>query len=407
MIKENYLPLGPFPLGIDNKHDTRDKVFDQSEQNLPRLVQATDIDIDNDGWIRNRPGTTLRIAGENYKGLFFVDNRLFCHKGDNLYEGTSGSPVLVSNAFTGSGLKITEHADAIWITDGTTHKVLRGTNLYNWGLSIPSITVTASSTSSSLEAGRYLVQASCTDSFGNEGPVSALSAVTLTAGQSIRVACTLPSDAVYLNIYASKKDQTITNFVAKVASGSLPYIFSTYPNEADPIVTHNMIPPISNANGIFSFRSWLMMWRDNVIFRSEAYEPHLFDGINIFQFEDDIKQVIPLLNGFWVGTEKYLYWVADLPGLGSDQDTTGWVPFRKYSGKIYPGGKKVNGTYIPGLETREEVALFMSEDGLIAAKADGSYQLITDDRYNFSSFSRATIEYNSDALNQILIGLVN
>ena len=406
MIKENTTQLGPFPLGIDNKHNTRDRVFDQVEGNLPRLTVATNVDIDSDGWIRRRRGVTTARTGTNIEGAWLVDNRFFIQEGSVLYErDSSGTETSRVTGLSGR-ISITKHADAIWLTDGTNHKVIRGTSVYNWGLSIPTITVTASSTVSSLEAGRYLVQASCTDSFGNEGPVSALTAVTLTAGQSISVSCTLPSDAVSLNIYCSKKDQKETTFVGQKTQAQLPFVFSTFPNEADPPVTNNMTGPWSNTNGIFSFRAWMFMWRDNFVARSEALEPHLFDPINIFQFEDTVTTCAPVLNGFFVGTNSGLYFVADLPGLGSDQDTTGWVPFNKYKGKIYPGSKVIGGTKIPSLETRENVALFVSDDGLIAGMPDGSVRILNGN-YEFTTASRYSIEYSDSSIDQLLIGIVS
>lgn len=406
MIKENVVQLGPFPLGIDNKHNTRDRVFDQVEGNPPRLSVATNVDIDNDGWIRRRKGITTKRSGTDIKGAWLVDNRLFIQEGSVLYErSASGTETSRITGLSGR-ISITKHADAIWLTDGTNHKVIRGTSVYNWGLSIPTITVTASSTVSSLEAGRYLVQASCTDSFGNEGPVSTLTAVILTTGQSISVNCTLPSDATKLNIYCSKKDQKETTFVGQKTQAQLPFVFSTFPNEADPPVTHNMTGPWPNANGIFSFRAWMFMWRDNFVARSEALEPHLFDPINIFQFDDTVTTCAPVVNGFFVGTNSNLYFVADLPGLGSDQDTTGWVPFNKYKGKIYPGSKVIGGTKIPSLETRENVALFVSDDGFIAGMPDGSIRILNDN-YEFTTASRYSIEYSDSPIDQLLIGIVN
>jgi hypothetical protein len=237
--------------------------------------------------------------------------------------------------------------------------------------------------------------------------MSALGALTLTAGKSIVVDCTLPNDAAKINIYCSKVDQKETTFVGQKTQAQLPFIFSTFPNESDPPVTNNMTGPWSNTSGIFSFRTWLMMWRDNVVVRSEALEPHLFDPINIFQFEDKISDCAITNNGFFVGTTSGLFFVGDLPGLGSDQDTTGWVPFKKYHGEVYPGTKIISGTQIPELQTNENVAIFICEDGLLIGMSDGSVRLLTDNRYFFDVGSRYSIEHGKDSLSKLLVGIVN
>jgi hypothetical protein len=407
MIKENTTQLGPFPLGMDNVNNSKSRVFDQVGEQLPRLISATNVDIDNDGWIRKRPSIATLRSGTGILGGWNINGRFFIQEGSVLYE-RSGS--VETSRVTGLSGRVSmcSHGDAIFITDGTTHKVLRGTNLYNWGLSIPVITVTQSSSVTSLRAGRYLVQASYTDSFGNEGPVSQLYAVTITANKGITVACTPHSDATKLNIYCSSADQTETNFVASVAVGSLPYSLTAFTSDADPCITHNMRGPIDGATGIFSFRSWLMMYRDNFIIRSEALEPHLFDGDNIFQFTSVINTVASLVQGFWVGAGDGLYWVADLPGLGSDQDTTGWVPFKRYDKKIFKGSKILHGSRIEALKTNEICALFASEDGLLVGMPDGSVNKLTDGRYEFNDSTRATIEYSGESdINKILVGLIN
>jgi hypothetical protein len=404
MIKENIVPLGPFPLGVDNVNHTKAKVFDQFGENIPRLVTATNVDIDNDGWIRKRPRVGIVRAGTNILGGWNIDGKFFIQEGSTLYVKTGASEYSLITGLS-RRVSICKHADSVYVTDGTIHKMIRGLTVYNWGLSIPTITVTATGSGSTLAAGRYLVQASYSDPFGNEGPVSALTAVNITAGQSISVACTLSSDATYLNIYASKRDQTETTFIAAKAQSALPYVFSTYPNESDPPVTHNMVGPWSNASGIFGFRSWLFMWRDNFVARSEAFEPHLFDPISIFQFADTVNECAPVSDGFFVGTDNGLFFVGDLPGLGSDQNTTGWVPFQKYNKKIYKGSKVLHGSLIPGLQTNEIVALFISEDGLLVGMPDGSIKLLTSGRYDFNIGSRYSIEYDdSSDINKLLVG---
>jgi hypothetical protein len=217
----------------------------------------------------------------------------------------------------------------------------------------------------------------------------------------------MPADAALINVYISNVNQKETTFVGSKTSAQLPATFNTYPNASDPPVTHNMTGPISGVVGIFSFRSWMFMWRDNFVIRSEANEPHLFDAINIFQFDDTVNVCVPVINGFFVGTDSGLYYVSDLPGLGSDQDTTGWVPFKKYDGKVYPGGLSIAGSKIPASDANGLMAIFVSDDDLIFAKDDGSIELKTKDRYNFPAASRYAMAYAPGEISKLLVGAVS
>jgi hypothetical protein len=162
-----------------------------------------------------------------------------------------------------------------------------------------------------------------------------------------------------------------------------------------------MTGPVGNVAGVFSFRAFLMLWRDNVVFRSESAEPHLFHGDNFMQFGATVTACEGVAGGMWIGTEAGLWFVQ-----GDDPDK--WIPVRKTFSAVALGSKQIQGSKIPKVQTDERVALFVTASGFVACTADGRDIHLTDGVYKFDASQRASIDYNEDGnLRQILIGLVN
>lgn len=391
------LPLGPFPLGIDNVHNPAHRVFQLGEGSIPRLVGAVDVDLTDTGWFRSRPslGELHPTISAACLGVWSASGRLFWQEGDLLYE--DGSPLL--GGLT-RRVEICEHGDKLYVSDGSTNVELDSTGVWNWGLPVPTLSL-APGLLSTLTAKSYLVRAAFVDSRGNEGGVSNIASITLAVQGSIEVSISgATPDCVAVNIYAGYPNQPTTSFVAQVDIASFPYTISAVNvSAADPPKTAQMVGPPVRIEGIFSFRAFLMLWRDNFILRSEGFEPHLYHPDNIMQFSSAIQACAGLPGGMWVGTETGLWWVT-----GESPDS--WIPLQKSSANICKGSFVVSGTKIPELQTSDLVALFVSKDGLLAGMNNGQLVNLTFNRYKFNAISRASFAYvEQDDLRQILIAL--
>jgi hypothetical protein len=385
--------------GINNVQDALAGVFQVSAQpNAPRpaLVAATDVDLDDDGWVSSRKPLAVVDTLTAGHGGWSANAGLLVQDGGNLLSGVTA---VVSGL--GDRVLLCDHWGRVYVTDGSKHYEIDDVTATNWGLPVP--TVSLSPGIGNLDSGMYLVQATFVDAAGNEGGTSRIQTATLTTATGISMSITGVNASVrYANVYCSLPEQQLTTFVATIPIGAFPYtIRDVSATLADPPKTEQMTGPISNADGIFSFRAFLMMWRDNVVFRSEGMEPHLFHGDNIMQFGSNVTACEGLLSGMWIGTEGGLWWV-------SGDDPEKWIPTRKTSRKVAVGSMQIDGEKIPKLQTSDRVALFIIDQWLVAGLSDGRVVGITDNIYRFGDVGRAGFCLSeSGNTKQLLIGVIN
>lgn len=395
------ISLGPW-MGIDNVHLPDAGVFQprgELEKRLPALSQAVDVDLDDDGWPSTRlPAAAVEVLGQGIGG-WEVDERFFIQDGTSLYEVTDTKTLLLSG-LAGRAL-LCGHWGKIYITDGVQCWILNGEIVEAWGLPTPELTL--SPAAGQLVTGTYAVQCAFVDAQGNEGGVSDFEVVTLSAATGIQVSLSGDSPlCAGANIYVSQRDQKQTTYFATAPIGAFPYTIQTASNtKADPPKTAQMSGPILGASGLFSFRAFLLMWRDGVVFRSEAAEPHLFHGENFMQFGATIQACEGVAGGMWIGTTKGLWWVQG-------EDPAGWIPVQKTFDAVARGSKKLQGRKLPRTGTDGLVALFVTASGLVVGMPDGTVLHLTDGVYAFDTATRVSFAYvERNNLRQIITNLVN
>jgi hypothetical protein len=383
--------------GINNFCDERHPVYSPAADGSKRVAvrAATNFDLTNDGRLVVRSGQSERSALVAGEGGFEVDGRFLHQEDGTLYEGASALVAGLTRRASVFG-----HAGMIYVTDGVTHKEIDGSTVRNWGLPVPTLSLAA--VAGDLPAGVYHVQASFSDARTNEGGACKLYAITLNGSQDIRVTVgNSNSDVAKVNLFAGIANQRQTSFVTQITLGQSPYtITNVVVSERDPPRTRKMSGPWSGIKGAFSWRAFVMAWRDNVVVRSEAQEPHLFHADSIYPFGADVTAGEGLISGFYVGTEQGLHWVSgDDPGK--------LIPEQKTFAPIFQGSMLTDAKYIPKLQSSGAVALFVSADGVLAGLAGGVVANLTSERYVFSSGSRASFTYaeRRDALRQFFIAV--
>lgn len=388
--------IGPWPLGIDNVHPADHEVFQPRmgpDAPFPRLRAATDLDLSDRGRARTRPpvGTVLALTAP--EGLLSLGGRLFHQDDGTLYEGDTA----LITGLTQRALACS-HAGLIFVSDGTAHYEIDAATVRTWGLPVPTLALAA--VEGDLPAGTYHVRASFSDARKNEGGTSKVYAITLNGEQDIAVTVSgATADAVKVNLYAGRAQQRHTSFVVQVAPAATPYTLTTVSvSESDPPRTEGMTGPWTGLRGLLSFRAFLMFWRDNVLVRSEAQEPHLFHGDSIYPFPGSITAVEGLVPGAWIGTDAGLWWMS-----GQDKDT--WIPERKTTAAVFPGSLQVEGWKVPAAQTMDMVAVFVAEDGVLVGLPGGAVLNLTPD-YHFTTASRVSLCASRRAdLNQLLIAV--
>jgi hypothetical protein len=389
------LPCG----GIDNVHAASHAVFQPRQVNgqpaPPERVQSVvDLDIDSDGAVSTRPGVATVHPTEVPVGLWGVGGREFWQSAGTLYEGTT---IRVTGLCRRVVLQ--EHGGSIFGTDGSKHFVLTGDTVATWGLPVPEITVRA--VSGMLTAGRYLVQASFADMAGNEGGLCDFAAIDLIDGQSIEIDVIVSSPLVVaVNLYVGAAEQARVAFQRQVGVSGFPCTLAELSLAADPPRTHQMQGPWEGLVGIASFRAFILVWRDQVVVRSEATEPHLFHPDNIMQFPNEVLGVFPLTSGVWVSTSGGLWWVAG-------EDPGSFIPSRKTTTPMLRGGGLAQGRFFPSLQTTDLVALMASREGLVAGRSDGTAVPMTYNRYHFAQGDEVSLAVAESAVGYQLFAVVS
>lgn len=395
------VPLGPWPQGIDNVHRADHGVFEAGEDRPARLVTARDVDLDDAGWLRARFAASLLHARAGSEGEWLVGGRRFSQIAGALYEDwdAQATPLVTGLA---ARVALVAHAGRLYGSDGAIAFEIEGATVRTWGLPVPILT-TAFAPGAGVAAGDYLVQATFSDARGNEGGASDIATVTLVAGGGITVDLDPLGEvtgATHVNLYAGQLDQPALSFVAQVPLASLPYTLTDVTlSVGDPPVTALLSGPPVGLVGLCSHRAFLLGWRDTVVFRSEAQEPHLWDPDNILQFEHDVRACESVAGGLWVATAGGLVWVAG-------EDPESWIPLRKTAAACAAGSLLLEGHKVPLLETSERVALFCTETGLVAGLPGGGVAHLTDGRYHFDPGARvSTVYVERGDLRQILVGV--
>lgn len=407
------LPIGPWPEGTDNVQDEYSEVFQPNEAGQCRLTEAVNVDLDNQGWPNLRNGTTERLTGTSflnggsYAGLFLLQD------GGSILSVTEGSPFTSTSAVTGLNASAKVHFEEafgqVFYTNGlVSGRILSNETALPWGLGVaPSPTL--GTTAGTLAAGRYrvaatLVNANDQDRAGNtiatEGGGSKATAVSVNGSQDITATLT-PGDAnaTHVNFYISQVNGEELHFAKQVAVGALPATISDARYSKRPIRTQHMRGPIPG-DGIFSYLGFLMIWRDNWIFRSKGQTPNLFyPREEVLGFGWDIRQCLGVKDGFYVATERGLNWITGA-------EPAEWKQDKKDEMVYAAGGLVMDGEQIPALETMDKVAVFGSDHGLTIGLPGGQVRYLTHERLNVSAPALASFLYRSSGdIRQILMHL--
>lgn len=393
--------IGPWMKGMDSYHSSTpsNKVYTGGRDLPPSLLSAVNVDIDNYGCVRRRKGIvdkgTLTNAVNIYKAL--QSGRVLLQDGDsiNLVTVDGSNNYTISTLYSGLGssdfVDFYELGFNIYYTNGTVCGKINSSSAHShWGMTVPPAPV-LSDTSGSLAAGRYLVACNLLDSDGEESGTSENALIELASTGAITVdLSSVDSNAVSVKIYASNTNQPELNWCKTVAVGSLPTTLSDVEVSTIPPYTKDLRNPIPS-DGIFSYMSWLLLYRDKVLFRSSGTSHHLFrTGKHVRVFPSDILGGGGTKGGFWITTAQGAWFT-------SGDDPKKWAPLKKDTRAYAAGQLVVDGSIIPELQTNELIVLFVSENGLMAGLPNGVMVGLTESRLSLDvSGKRAYIATHTE-----------
>lgn len=373
--------LGPWR-GVDNYHSALHSVFQPGER--PAAVTVCDnYDISDDGWLSVRNGLTEQVVVTAGLTVFPYETEsvLLLQDGTSLYSIDPSNSFAAVELITGlsdsAACMMCEHAGQVFVSDGTTHKVVTSKSTTKpWGLAVPP-SPTLGTTVGTLAEGRYLVSCTLVDSEGNEHGCSKSTTISVDGAEDITVElASSAASATHVSIYSTVANGSQLYWVATIEIGSLPYTMSAVRASDRPLRHQHLRNPIS-MDGIFSFLGYLLLYKDNYIIRSEGIAHHLFNARQgLRTFPKNIKGGVGLKTGFWVTTEKGAWFVGGAP------EPSSWSETRKGGVEFATGGISAPGSYFPSLQTSDQVALFICSVGLAIGLPSG--ELIYPHRYQLS-----------------------
>ena len=381
-MSHEILQLGPWN-GLDAFHRGTHRVFQPQEQGLSALSLCQNVWLDDEGWPISVEQATLRVAVTSGKSTFSGLGLLLEQDGTTIKRVyvNGWNPVVVTDALTSSDrVFFCEHARKVWWSNGTDYGVIDedGVNSH-WGLERPP-RPTLTTAPGSLPVGTYQVVCTLVDANGAESGCEYASTITLASASGIKInlqGSALDSNAVLVNVYASSTNQDGLFWQKSVSVSGLPTSLATLADDARatkrPLYTQFRTGPPTGITSIISFRGWLLLVRDNELFRSSGISHHLYLPIESEALPDNVLGAAGLEDGFWRVTSRGAWWTTG-------QDPANWVTSKRDSLEYAAGSKIVSGNLIPALQTSSLVALFVSEQGLMAGLPGGVMRPLTFDK---------------------------
>lgn len=215
------LTLGPWPKGMNNR--TSETSIPQNEQ----LRDALNLDVDSEGGVRRRIGTTRIVSATDVRSLFSTPNGLLYVQGQELRLRVNSSSTLLRSDMTPGRRTSYVRVPPLgtYYSDGVVRGRLLddGTHLSHWNVARPAGAPNISvGTGGVLHPGRYRVKITFVGSNGEESPPSAEAAVDIAAGQHI-VINSFPTTAdafvTLKNVYVTRANDDTFFLVNTLAIG--------------------------------------------------------------------------------------------------------------------------------------------------------------------------------------------
>lgn len=338
----NTIPLGPWPLGIDNVHAPSHRVFQPPEQGQPpaRLREARDVNLDDDGWPSARPGTSVIKSVSVGKRFVQVDGVSLLQAGDSLYLGdTKVAANLVRP------IETSPHADQVYWSDGRQCGRIQAGVAKNWGCSVCPRPIGA--------PGDRQVFAAFVDEWGLE---HGLSDGALLSGASVTIPYSDPNAAA-IRFYVATPGDDLKFWHSDVPVGTSASL-SALPTCDIQAWTHGFSPP-PTPDVIISHGDSIVVGVENRLYPSLGAATHLYDLTLETVLPEAVLAGMGVDGGFWVVTAKDAYWIDG----GAPQN---WKITPMYLRCAFAkGAERFGSQQIPGLGIQQptQIAMFMSAYG--------------------------------------------
>lgn len=363
MAKDQDLyPLGPWPLGMNNR--ATDTGLSQGAAR-----NAINVDIDSTGAPRMRAGRTNRNSGR-WHSLFRTSAiRVGVKNGSMVSIVRSGAGVITTTVLRtdmadGYPVSWLELGGVIYYSNGLVNgRIVGGVNK-PWGLPIPPVVASTVNDRGALTAGIYQVTSTYLDSAGEESGAGSATSVVLAAGGGITVTIPTPIETAvtHVNLYMTPVNGEVFYLVVTVPVATSSVILGASSTPGRELETQFMYPP-PPAQNLFVHGGRIWMVQGNKLLFTDTHRPGLI-GRKAFNFAANIDLAVSVDAGIFVchAITEFL--------SGRDPDT---MDLRQ----VKPYGALPNSAIRP---LRDNVVMWVPRKGLLmVAGQDGSVQNVNEE----------------------------
>ena len=282
---------------------------------LNYLKKILNFNIDKTGNLSKRKGYSKVING-NFSSLWASENSLGCYgtlNGDlvRIYQDYS-TEVLQSN-IGDSKVSFEEIDGIIYYCSNTVTGIISNGLQRSWGIERNWNSPNLSLTSGNLPAGLYQLTYTWVYADGRESGCSRASIITTPANSGINVEIgESPTDALYARVYTSSYNGSQLYYHG-IANANSTYLISNVVDAVDPLRFFNIDKaPLGHICKYYRGRIYIAS--GNILWYSEPfqYEQFRLDS-NYFEFPEEIREVMPVEDGIWVGADRLYYLSGEEP----------------------------------------------------------------------------------------------
>lgn len=401
--------LGRWPAGANNVADLRS--LESFERRAVRA--AENVDFDQNGRPHRRSGYTLLSAGEAHS-LWAPDDSpwgLFVQAGELRRLDDTGEVTAVAMVHPSRRMRFTESAGQVFGSNGAAQFVLDADGIRPWGVEAPAGQPTLTATAAGgLRAGRYQVAVTFIDARGEESGTGKAVVVEIADGGGIAVsAIPQPASAsvATIRLYASPTDGEMLYQVMDLPAGAAVASIGAaeLAQQGRPIWTQfcERVPP---SRLLMAYRGRIWFVPDDSdgtrLYCSLPLQPGLYrPDQGYLPMPGPVADMVPMLDGFFVGTDRQTLWVAgDEPATMTRRtlDAHGMVPGT---------ATRIRGAVFGADASQVMSAVWWSTNGeLIRGDASGVMSPVTRGRYALPGHSGGAVLHREvDGISQIVSAL--
>lgn len=350
-----------WPKGVDNVHTD----YELTDDTLRRGVN---VDVFDSGKLRRRSGHTLTSSLSGAHSMWSDGAAAYYARNNALYRFYENGVSTSVGAFQ-CGLNraaFVKVDSEVYVTCSTAKAAIRNGSVVPWGIDVPTLPPTLSSTTGVLPVGTYHAAVTYLTADGRESGASSLAKIVLASTGGIATTA-LPvsgeASVTKKRLYLSTTDGEVLYMAAEVSAASQFVIVSTLPSGPELRTAYIIPPPLGVALAYFNGRIFIVDADDqSVVWYTEATDyGHVNMRKNFYKFGADVTMIASVDDGLYVAADQTYF----IPQAGSADHSQRVV---LEAGAVFGSAASIPNT---------TDAIWMSERGAVVGKGGGEVSVLS------------------------------